>query len=418
MKHAKPTRAWRPVRAQGGKRRPLGLFGALAFNLCLLLLPVASATALIIIARDRLYAYEASEAGARVVSARVERLNGELIQLDFDRQRQWDDLVAMELMSEDVSAARGFLLSARGMLPGRALSQLNRRLPAGAGDAEIELAALELLTPGTRARYEATVPLLSRRAASGAAQPRLAPAPTLANPQDFELMARALLAQPETDALQFVLTGFSLGFAGELSPRAARGAAALLDASRRDDYPLGLEADINALLAAAAPLEAFRNAAVASASGEDAGGLANASAAFRASVNSQGAATARAVLDDIGAMSEATSHEAAVALLTHAANLRDLPKLRLVAQASGDRAAAAAKRLQRDGRLLRAARGELTITRELAAAIGVAALALLGLLFIVLFKAFHAGRAFWMRFRDDDYAAELVEISAKNWRPL
>lgn len=416
MKHAKPSRAWRPVRAQAGRRKPLGQLSALAFNLCLLLLPLASAAALLIIARDRLYAYEYSEAGARAVAARVERLNGELIQLDFDRQNQWDDLVAMELMADDVAAARGFLLSARGMLPGRALGQLNRRLSAGASDAEIEFATLEMLTPGTRARYEATVPLLSRRAASGAVAPRLAPPPTLGSAEDFELMARALLAEPETDSLQFVLTGFSLGLAGELSPRALRGAAALLGASRRDDYPLGLEADIDALFTQAAPLAPFRQAALAGASGEDSGAFANASAAFHATVNPRYVVSAEAVLEAVGAMSEATSHDAAVALLTHAANLRDLPKLRLVAQAAGNRAAAAAKRLQRDGRLLGAARGELTMTRDLAAAIAFAALALAGLVFIVLLKAFAAGRALWRRFRDDDYAGELVEIGASSWR--
>ena len=39
-----------------------------------------------------------------------------------------------------------------------------------------------------------------------------------------------------------------------------------------------------------------------------------------------------------------------------------MPRLRLIAQAAGDRAAAAAKRLPRDGRLLAAARGELIST--------------------------------------------------------
>ena len=80
-----------------------------------------------IIARDHLYAYEYSEAGARLIAARVEKLNADLIQLDFDRQRQWDDLVAMELMARDIAAARGFLLSARSMLPAaRPPSSINR----------------------------------------------------------------------------------------------------------------------------------------------------------------------------------------------------------------------------------------------------------------------------------------------------
>mgnify|MGYP001461361420 CR=1 FL=1 len=249
--------SWGSTRAYED-RRANGVLSAFLFNLCLLIAPVAAAIAFMIIARDGLYDYDATSAGGRAIAARVERLNGELIQLDFDRQRQWDDLVAMELMAEDVHAARGFLLSVRGMLPARATSQL--RLPRDGADADIERAALALLTPGTRARYQAIVPLLSRRAATAAVDPGRSAAPP-ADPRDFELMARALLQQPETNTLQFVLTGLRLGLAGPLPDRAAKGAAALLEASRRDDYSLGLETDMADMLSAVAPVAAFQTAA-------------------------------------------------------------------------------------------------------------------------------------------------------------
>lgn len=414
MKHAKVSSAWRPVRAHRGRRAPQGVLSALIFNLCLLLLPIAGATAAIIIARDNLYAYEYSDAGARVIRDRVARLNGELIQLDFDRQRQWDDLVAMELMAGDVSAARGFLLSGGGMLPARAANVLSRART----DTELEVAALQLLTPSTRARYEEVVPLLSRRAAGGAPEQAGANV-TLANERDFELMARALIAEPETDPLQFILTGFSLGLAGDISPRMAHGAVALLAASRRDDYPHSLAAEAATLFNEALPLAAFRAEALNRADGGDAGAYANAAAAFRAVVNRSRAARARAVLDEIGAMGQAMSVPAAVTMVTHAVALSDLTRLRLVAQAAGDRAAAAAKRLPRDGRLMAAARGQLTYTRELTIALGVAAAALASLVFIVLFKAFQAARRAWARFQDvDDYGGELIDISTNNWRPL
>jgi hypothetical protein len=100
---------------------------ALAFNFCMFVLPVAGSAALLVIGRDQLYAYEYSEAGARAIRTRVERLNGDLIQLDFDRLRQWDDLVALELMGDDVAAARGFLLSGGGMLPSRRRRARGRR---------------------------------------------------------------------------------------------------------------------------------------------------------------------------------------------------------------------------------------------------------------------------------------------------
>jgi hypothetical protein len=407
------------------RRTAAGALIALAFNLCLIVLPVSGAMALLVIARDHLYAYEYSEAGARAIRARVERLNGGLIEIDFDRLRQWDDLVALELMGGDVPAARGFLLSGGGMLPDRLAKILNR----SDNDAEREAAALELLSPGTRSRYESTVPLLSRRAASGAAQ-QLSPATdvTLGDAQDFELMARALLSEPETDSLQFVLAGFSLGLAGETDQRLLHGAAALLIASRRPDYPVGLQQDVNAIITAAAPLDAFRAAALRSGDGAAAGNYANAAAAFRASVNPAAAARARTVLEEIGAMADAISISAASDLLMHANSARDLARLRLLAQSAGDRAAAAAKRLPRDGRLLSAARGDLTMNRDLAIALTFACIALLGLVAIVIFKLYQAARPLWRGHYDDeeDYGGELVDlgggigsgIGASNWRPL
>jgi hypothetical protein len=416
MKHAQVSRAraWR-ASTRRQQQRPQGVLSALAFNFCLLLLPIAGATALVIIARDHLYAYEYSDAGARVISERVARLNGDLIQLNFDRQRQWDNLVAMELAAGDTAAARGFLLSAGGILPRRSAAILNQAAAKGANDAELERAALELLTPPTRERYEAMVPLLSNQAR----QTGLAEPPALADPRDFELMARSLLAEPDAEPVQFVLTGFSLGLAGEFGPRRIRGAAALLMAARRDDYPVGLAAEIQDLLSAAMPIAAFRTAARESARGRDAGAFENASAAFRASVNAEQAVRVREIFDQIGAMAEATSIPAAAALITHAGSLRDIPRLRLIAQSAGDRVAAAAKRLPRDGALLEAARGELTMTRELIIALSVAAAALAALIAIVIMKGVQALLGWWGSWRDDDYGGgELVDLSTSNWRPL
>lgn len=393
--------------------RPYGWLAPFAFNLCLLLLPLSVAAALIVIARDHLYAYEYSERSARTIANRVARLNGELIQVDFDRQNQWSDLVDLELRSNDMVAARGFLLSGAGMLPRRAAKILNQ---SDATDAELEVAALQLLAPSTRARYVGAGPLLSDRRRA----PRTPPPPEpIGDSSDFELLARAVLADPNTDALQFILTGYSLGLAGDLSPRMARGAAALLDASRRDDYPTGLGEEIASLFTASMPVETFRAAARARSSGEAAGNMANASAAFREALSPQSAAHARDLLDQVGEISEATSRRAAAALMTHATSLRDMPRLILVAQAAGDRAAAAAKRLPRDGRLLATARGQLTMTRDLTAALVVAALAALGIVLLVVFKLVESSLDMWRRWdEDDEYDGELVDIGGNNWRPL
>ncbi|MBL8546714.1 MAG: hypothetical protein JNL81_09620 [Hyphomonadaceae bacterium] len=395
------------------------------FNLCLFVLPMAGAAAVIVIARDHLYAYEYTPNGARSISRRVERLNASLIQTDFDRQRQWDNMVAMELMANDDSAARGFLLSGTEMLPPRTAAILRQAASEGAGDSAIEVAALQLLLPGTRERYQANVQLLSLRPNSET--PGEEPAETLGDPRDFELMARALLGAPETDPLQFVLTGFALGLGGDMSARMNEGAVALLAATRREDFPNDLSDELHILFAEAMPLETFRAAARVSAEERGApGDFDNASVAFAASINPQAAARVRAMLAEVGDISAATSAAAAATMLTQATTLSDFERLRLLAQTSGDRAAAAAKRLPRDGRLLLAARGELEFNRDLLLALGAVGLALAGLLFAVLSKLVQAARDGVRRLNHgdddfdhhDDYDSELLEISTNNWRPL
>ncbi len=407
MKHAQVNYDWRAYEEahHGWRRRFAGVLSALAFNLCLVLLALAAAVALLVVSRDHLYAYEYSESGARRIAQRVANLNGELIQLDFDRQNQWDALVALELRGNDFHAARGFLLSGAGMLRSRAGSVLTQE---DASDSEIEAAALELLTPSTRERYEAAA------AQQAAVAPDTAP---LGAPDDFVLLSRALLDDAESDPLQLLLTGYSLGLAGDLSPRMHAGVRALLDASRRDDYPDAVAGEVSRLLRDSAPPEAFRQAVQAQ---DGALNYERAAAAFRQVLAPAKAQDVRTMLDQIGAISEVTSRTTAALLLTHAASLRDLPRLQLLAQAAGDRVTAAAKRLPRDGRLIDAARGQLTMNQDLIAALTTAAAALAGLILIVLMKLFQGARALWRRWRDeDDYAGgELVEISSSNWRPL
>ncbi|MCX7359069.1 MAG: hypothetical protein NT015_13125 [Alphaproteobacteria bacterium] len=386
-----------------------------------MLLPLAAAAGVFIISRDQLYAYEYSETGARSIIDRVEKLNATLIQVDFDRQRQWDNMVAMELMANDPSAARGFLLSGATMLPARSAEVLRRAAAEGAGDAAIEVAALQLLLPGTRERYQANVQLISLRPT--ATPTATATAATLGDPRDFELMARALLTEPETDPLQFVLTGFSLGLGGDMSARMNDGAVALLAATRREDFPEQLAEELRALLAQAMPVETFRTAARVSAEGRgQPGDFDNASVAFAASVNQEAAARVRTLLAEVGDISAATSSVGAQTLLTHATTTNDFTRLRLLALTAGDRAAAAAKRLPRDGRLLLAARGELTFNRQLTIAVALMALSVLTMLALIVLKAFQGARDGIRRLNHEDEPeyedSELLEISTNNWRPL
>ncbi len=395
-------------------------FVALVFNTCLFLLPLAAAAAVITVVRDHLYDYEYNDQGARALRSRVERLNADLIQIDFDRRQQWDNLVAGELMDHDIAAARGFLLSGRSMLASRDAGTINGRSHGGANDAEIETASIALLTPGTRARYQATVPLLSRRAASGQAQTRpVEVAPPLGDQRDFELLARSTLSDGDADPMQFVLTGLGLGLGGEFTPRMALGATVLLEAARRPDYPTGLSNEISDLIGQAVPVATFRTMALAGARGGAAGAYDNVAAAFRASVSADRVVAVKEILDSIGAIAEATTPSGAAALLTHASTLRDLPRVKLIALAAGDRAVAAAKRLPRDGQLIASARGELTMTRDLGAALGVILLTFLVLIFITGWEVFLIVRRFWERSQEDSITGgELVDTFNQPWRGL
>ena len=409
------------------------MFWALLFNVCCIVLPITATAAFFVIERDNLYAYELSPSGQRAVSARVERLAAEMIHLDFDRLNQWDDLVAMELMNGDIAAARGYLLSARNMLPAREANLVERRVRSNSSDADVEAAALELLSPGTRSRYEATVPLLGRRAASGALAPHpQAPPAALGDQRDFEILARAIVSDGQSDPMHFVLTGLGLGLGGDFTPRMQAGAAALIAAERHEEFSGDLANEFTALTQAAVPNAQFRTIATAEHEGDAASAYANAAAAYRASISPERMEALKTALDEIGMMSEATSVAGAAIILTHARSLRDVPRLRLVAQAAGDRAVAVAKGLSRDGRLARTARGSLTMNAQLMLFAGAAVLALLALTALTGFGAyfviqdalaqfgFGQREDFDIEIDTDESAGELVHTfnDGRTWRPL
>ncbi|HVY83941.1 MAG TPA: hypothetical protein VG943_02320 [Caulobacterales bacterium] len=403
----------------------LGVWSAFLFNICLALLPLASAFALVTVSRDHLYTYEATPALAQDVRNRVERLASTLIPLDFDRRRQWDDMVAIELVKGDISAARGFLLSARTMLPARDADQLNRSLHSNATDADIETAALDFLTPGTRARYESSVPLLSRRSASGLATTRAAERLTpLGDARDFELLAGSMMGDADSDPLHFTLTGLGLGLGGPLTPRMSEGASALIEASRDPNFGGQFAEEITNVIGAAAPADRFRSEALARAhDGADPASYPIAAPAFRAAIDPVRAAAAKAVLDQIGAMSEASSPSGAALLLTHARSIRDLPRLQLIALAAGDRATAVAKNAPHDGRLPAAAHGVLKFSNELLSMLGFVALAAIGLIFSTAATAIEAAQRAWRSVRAEHFVVrtargDLVESFDAPWRTL
>jgi hypothetical protein len=240
----------------------------------------------------------------------------------------------------------------------------------------------------------------------------------LGAPRDFELLAAPMITGANADPMRFVLNGFGLGLGGTFTPRMAEGAASLIVATRRDDFPPALAQQFSDLIGAAVPEAQFR---------AQAGGRATrnvepssypvAAPAFRAAIDPGKAAIAKEALDQIGEMAEATSDTGAALLLTHARSLKDLPRLRLIALAAGDRAVAAAKNLPRDGRLPRAAQGALAFTKDLTFMFIIAALAGAGILLASFGVAFQALRYAVGRVRDGDQDdSELMHFSS--FRPL
>lgn len=356
---------WRPEEPKA--RGPLGLWASAIFNICIVALPIAGAYAVHVVGRDHLYTYEATPAAANQARTALNKLAASLI-TEPDRRAAWDDRVANALMSSDIQAARGLMLSARAMLPPGDVSQINRNVSINATDAELESAALDLLTPGTRARYESRVPLLARRI-EGAAPPSVSPQAfiVVGDADEFEAAAVHDLEDEHPRHLAFVLMGLGVVLAGENSQQALEGASVIqagLTARRLSavfEDALAAQAEA-ALPRAAFRIEVARQATMGVAPQERASLM---QSAFRASLDAQGLAALRATLARIGEIAEAAGPQGALALLRHARSADDLERLELLAKTNPDRAVAVARFAPVDGALIEAGRGQLRITAAL-----------------------------------------------------
>lgn len=357
-----------------------GTVSALVLNLCLFLLPVAAASLFNTLARPDVFGYPAVEPALSDTRRNIEQAAETLMPRGVDRRRGWEELVARELREGDPHAARGFVLSARTLVGGGQSARLLRNLGDNPTDARIAAAMASLLSNETRDTFSEAAGWM---AASDASQD---PAAFLAFDANREMaqQAEAWLAGRDADHLSLVLTGVRAAMSDDVSPRVALGASALKDARRAGRLGRVLSDQLEAMARAAAPPErlnsALRLAIIDPASLSDGG--ATIAAAFRASVDAEAFADLAVTLRDIGDMAAATSSRGAGRLLAQARDLNDLPRLRLVAQAGGDRAVAVAKRLTTGRALADAAQGTTTWTRGLIA--NIAALASLGFGMIIV----------------------------------
>jgi len=367
-----------------------GLWAAALFNICAVVLPLAGAYAAHVVVRDHLYTYEPTEGAARQARAALDKLARGLIEGE-DRRRQWDNHIAVALMEGDIAAARGFAVSARAMLPAADVSIINRAVSANPTDADLEAAALALLTPGTQARYLSTVPLLSRRAATETSQsPARRPFIVLGDRLDFENASLVDLNDPNADHLGFVLMGIGVLLPAQLSENALAGASIVQAGLNARRLPPRLYTALAERAEAALPRARFKSETDARMTADAPDRVLIFDAAFRAALDPAALEQFTRELETIGVIGEAASPQGALTLLAHARGFDDLPRLALLAQTNADRAVAVAKRLPANGALPDAGRGWLNVTPDLAVPLIVAALALLGMAFAALATAAQA----------------------------
>lgn len=349
----------------------LGLWASALFNLCALVLPLAGAYACQLVMRERLFSYEASASAGSSARGALERIASRLPPASADRAEFWDDRVADALFASDIQAARGTMLLAPAIL-GRSLTM--------GDDAALEAAALAQLTPGTRARYEATVPLLAR--INRDAMPR--PPGSFAVMDDthsFDDGARAELAPSSAgrDHLAFVLIGMAGGRGGVLSNQEIGGLSIVQGAISARRLSPSLRNVLNARAEGVVPAARFRSEAQTRLSnGMDQTGAYD--EAFRAAIDAQTRDRMEHNLAVIGQMGEAAGAQGALTLLAHAQNEEDLQRLALLAQTQPDRAIAVARMAPADAGVAQAGHGALAFTPELAVAMGIALLSLFAML--------------------------------------
>jgi hypothetical protein len=363
-----------------------GIVAALIANLCLSLLPFAGEKLARTLARPEVFGFPATESARRATRAEVEHAAVRLLPAGLDRRRGWEELIARELNEGDPHAARGFVLAAPALLGPIDVARINRSLAgARASDAEIARAAGPILSNETRSVFSEAAGWMAQDDAEQD------PAAFLVrgDARDFAEQANAWLSRRDPDHLVLVLTGVRAALGERLSPRLALGASTLKDARRAGRLGESLARQLEASAAAAVPPDRLRAALEAAARAADG----SASRAFRASLDEQGFEPFADTLGEIGDMAAATSSRGAARLLAQARYEGDLPRLRLVAQAAGDRAVAVAKRMT-DGRpLADMAHGTLRWTQDLIVAVlafAAVVLAALGALAMVLSNALKA----------------------------
>jgi hypothetical protein len=348
-----------------GGKRSLGVLSSLLFNLSLFAMPLAAVNAWQALQDSSVYNYAATDASKARTRAALERAAGALIPPSAsDRKTYWSSLVRRELDGHDRAAARGLVLCAHAMLDPANAGRLAAQLPADADDATRLQSALVFLNDDVRGKFQT---------AAGAPQAGAMPSEffQLGDLSGLAAASDAWRQDPRTDSLDLRLKGAGLALTatgsaanGRVSPLKA-GASVIQAARRAGALTPQFTAHMQARLSAALPAAALKTtldkafAPSKTAPSDEAIARAFQSAADPAALN-----FLTGELADVTAIANAVTPEGAVRLLSDAQSGADLAKLRLIAEAGGDRALAVAKRADRAA-LLGAAKGALQMNTRL-----------------------------------------------------
>jgi len=345
---------------------------ALVFNLSLVALPFMAAALYQTVSSGNLIDYTPTKA---TKASTLRALNAEASRFGRpgeDRKLTWNNLIAREMGEGDVAAARGFALIAPALLRGGDAAKIARQAPATGGDHAYLEAAVPLIEPSyARQRFRSLI-----NAGAGSAS-----FDVLGDANETAASALRWRSGEAVDYMLFALGGATLGAPDAPTDDLRLGASVVKIAKNGARLSPEFAAALDAEVAAAIPAEKLRS---------------ELDAVFqnRENIVDEGAAAALAfhrakepeawsrLADDlrlIGAAARATSPLGAAQLLGHARTSRDLERLRLLAEATGERAVAVGKRTP-DRLVLKSARGAIRWTDRLISDIGWTLLAALGLL--------------------------------------
>jgi hypothetical protein len=396
------TRATSRSRRRRGSvsRTALGALTALVFNLSLFALPFIAAALVQTVSTGDLIDYAPTPATKRATLNALKAEAARFARNGEDRKLTWNNLIARELGEGDIAAARGFALIAPALLPPGEAAKIQRQAPPG-DDRAYLAAAVPLIEPSyARQRFRSVI-------GSG----ENASFDVLGDARETADIAQRWRGGEAIDYMLFALGGATLGATDSPNDDVRLGASVVKIAKNGARLSSEFSAALDAEVAAAIPPEKLRSELDAIFQNRDSIADEGAAAALAFTRARDPEAWSR-LSDDlrlIGATARATSPSGAAQLISHARTSRDLERLRLLAEATGERAVAVAKRTP-DRLVLKSARGAIRWTDRLVADIGWAVLAVIGLIVSAYAALTGAVRREWEG-AAEDYAPEPAATS-------